>query len=446
MTNLDNPTIPFRARLDEAKLLANPGLRAPSIPLTPGSPAIRSDLRAWVNGLIQDDVILGQGRRKAERAFACDWAATVGPREAAEGAMDLTAIALDVWRAEHEAEPEGEEGSMHRSGRWARSHAILIAFDMVKALPSGESWCADKGSAMIMELLRRALNCCSKTPRQHHEKHEAIELACAMARVSNALGKVDFDELLMLSQPRPLKALLAAEKIWRPAPAEAAAMALAAAKDLASGKLWAIVKLSRISKLAGSASGEEFGLREVDVEELRKALKIACALGAERSVANLLCSWAKPSTELLRECAWTSLGMTELGKKTREGIKQSFENKDCPYTSPADGHAGPCLAQIHGRPLGALLSREEWISAPEIRRELARDIARQALADNNEGLFQLGFFHGAGPRASDLPAAIARFGSKKIAMWEASLVANTTALDAGKGSGSGLAGARRPRL
>ena len=297
---------------------------------------------------------------------------------------------------------------------------------------------------MIMMLLRIAMNSDAKTLRQHHEKHEAIELACAMARVSNALGKSDFDELLKLPQPRPLKALLAVEKVWWPAPA-VAAMALDAAKDLAAGKLWKIVELSRLSKLAGSASGEEFGLAAVDVEVRRKALEIACALGAERSVANLLCSWAQPSAELLSKCAWTALGMTEVGREVRQGIKKSFEDKECPYTSPSDGQVGTCLAQIHGRPLGALLSRAEWIAEPEMRRELARDIARQALAEKNEGLFQIGFFHGAGPRPTDLPEAIARFGSKKIAMWEASVVANTTVFDSTAG-GVRPAGTGRQRL
>lgn len=430
------PTIPFRARLDEGRLIANPGLRAPSIPLALGSAANVSELKAWVNALIQDNVILGAGRRKAERGFACDWARGVGHAEAAKGAMGLTAIALEVWRSEHDNDGGSE--------RWARSHAVLIAFDMVKELPPEEDWCGGKGAAMSMELLRQALARGPSTPRQHHEKHEAIELACAMARVSSGLGKNDFEELLRLSQPRPLKALLSFEKVWRPEPAEAAAMALAAAKDLASGRLWAIVELSRLSKLAGAADGEEFELPKADVDELRKALEVACALGAERSVANLLCSWAKPSPELLRSCAWSSLGLTELGRKTRDDIKTSFESPGCPYTSPADGHGGSCIAQIQGRPMGALLSRAEWSSNPGMRRELARDVARQALAENNEGLFQIGFFHGEGSRPSDLPAAVARFGEKKIAMWEASIVANTTA--PGAAPAKPAVGIRSPRL
>lgn len=445
MTDATTPKIPFRAQLDEAKLLENPGLRAPRIPLELSSAAKISALRAWIDGLIQNNVILGLGRRKAERGFACHWAATVGPAEAARGAMALVSIALEVWSAE-KPKRRSEEWSTQERARWARSHALLIAFDVLTALPPESNWCGEEGSAMAMQLLRQAVGGGLKIPGQHQEKHEAIELSCAMACVSSSLGKAEFKELLLLSQPRPLKALLEAEKVWRPVAAEAAAMALAAAKDLASGRLWAIVELSRLSKLAATAAnGEEFGLPLVDIEVLRKALEIACALGAERSVANLLCSWAKPSPALLKACAWSSLGMTPLGRAARDGIEKSFGAEDCPYTSPADGAAGSCLAQIHGRPVGALLSRAEWSLEPQMRRELARDIARQALAEKNEGLFQLGFFHGEGPRPSDLPAAIAKFGQKKIAMWEARIVAGATVKEA-VGGRTNTAEHQRPRL
>lgn len=399
--------------MDEERLAATPTLAAPPIPLQRGLQPKEGALAGWVDSLL-GDIVLSAHRRKEERGFVAEWGLAIGPSAAAMAALDLAEAALRV-----------RDGC--RKGKWACSHAGMLAVELAKSLPPGE-WLGERGRTILLAALRLS----SWKNGHTQERHELVELACALGRASAPLTRDDFEILLGFPQQRPLRFFLEMEKAWRPQPEEAAKMALAACRELDAGKLWAIVRIERLARLGPAWRDEEESLSTSDREMVRRALGRGCALGADRSATELLCKWARPSVNLLAECVWSSLGMTDEGKRTREEAPEMFEKPESAYPSPADGQGGGAFPkQNHGRPIGALLSREEWAENLGAKMKLARDVAKVGLHQNNEGIFQVGFFHGSGAHPSDQAAAEAQFGCEKIAMWEAGLVSNASARKCG---------------